>query len=98
MSNLHQTVRAWDGSYYEPRITSEQAVRFGHVAVAGVLALGLFYCGSIAWDVLHDLREVKLVEIRTVLYRVSVGDAVLSWVAYVCGRDLLRSLLQRDRL
>jgi hypothetical protein len=96
-SAFHQTVRAWDGSYHVPRITPEQASAAGRVVVACVLAMGLLYCGGIAWDVLQDLREVKLIEFRSVFHRVSVGDALLSWIAYVCGRDLLRSVLRRER-
>lgn len=96
-SAFHHTVRAWDGTYHVPRFTPEQASTAGRVVVACVLALGLLYCGGIAWDVVQDLRAVKLVEFRSVFYRVSVGDALLTWLAYVCGRDLLRSALRRDR-
>ena len=96
-SAFHHTVRAWDGTYHVPRFTPEQAGTAGRVVVACVLALGLLYCGGIAWDVVQDLRAVKLVEFRSVFYRVSVGDALLTWLAYVCGRDLLRSALRRDR-
>jgi len=94
---FHQTVRAWDGSYYVPRFTSEQAGRAGRVVVGCLLALGLLYCGTIAYEVIQDLREVKLADLRMVLYRVSVGDALLTWFAWVFGRDLLRGAVSRDR-
>lgn len=93
-STIHQTVRAWDGSYRVPRMTAEDAGRAGRFVVAAILAVGLLYCGSIAWDVLQDLRAIKLVELRSVLHRVSVGDAILTWLAWVIGRDLLRALLR----
>ena len=96
-STLHQTVRAWDGSYYVPRISSEQAGSAGRVVVAFLLAIGLLYCGSIAWDVLQQLRELKLIELRAVLYRVSIGDALITWLAWVIGRDLLHFALYRNR-
>lgn len=98
MQNVfHQTVRARDGSYYVPQFTSEQAGRAGRAAAACLLALGLLYCGSIAYDVIQDLREVKLIELRAVLHRVSVGDAILTWFAWVFGRDLLRATARRER-
>jgi hypothetical protein len=93
-STLYQTVRAWDGSYRVPQFTADEAGRAGRIFVACVLALGLLYCGAIAYDVVQDLRQVKLIDLREVLHRVSVGDAILSWLAYVCGRDLLRSALR----
>lgn len=97
-SALHQTVRAWDGSYYVPRITAEHMGRAGRTLAACLFAVALLYCGSVAWDVLEQLRELKLIEVRAVLYRVSIGDALLTWLAYVFGRELLRSVLWRDRL
>lgn len=93
---FHQTVRAWDGSYYVPRFTSEQAGRAGRVIAGCALAVGLIYCGSVAYEVIQDLRAVKLVELREVLHRVSVGDAILTWFAWVFGRDLLRSAVRQD--
>jgi hypothetical protein len=93
-SAFHQTVRAWDGSYYVPRFSADDAGRAGRVVLACVLAVGFLYCGVVAYDVLQDLRQVKLIDLRAVLYRVSVGDAVLTWLAYVCGRDLLRAALR----
>jgi len=63
-SPFEQTVRAWDGSYYVPRFTGEQAGRAGRVVAGCVLALGLFYCGSVAYEVIQDLRAVKLIELR----------------------------------
>lgn len=93
-SALHQTVRAWDGSYYVPRFDADDAGTASRVVLACVLAVGFLYCGLVAYDVLQDLRQVKLVDLREVLYRVSVGDAVLTWLAYVCGRDLLRAALR----
>jgi hypothetical protein len=90
-------VRAWDGSYYVPRITSEQVGQVGRIIVLCVLALGVLYCGSVACRVIQDLREVKLIELRAVFYRVSVGDAILTWFAWVLGRDLLRTMLRADR-
>ena len=94
---FHQTMRAWDGSYYVPRFTDEQAVRTGSVVAACLLALGLLYCGSVAYDVIQDLRQVKLIELRAVLQRVSVGDAILTWFAWVCGRELLRATVRPER-
>lgn len=94
---LHQTVRAWDGSYYVPRISREQLGEVGRIGALCLVALGLLYCGSVGYGVIQDLREVKLVELRHVLHRVSVGDAILSWFGYVIGRDLLRAALGRDR-
>ena len=96
-SALHHTVRAWDGSYYVPRVTSEQVGQVGRIVVMCLLALGLLYCGSVAYHVIQDLREVKLIELRAVLYRVSVGDAILTWFAWVVGRDLLRLALRTER-
>lgn len=93
-SPFEQTVRAWDGSYYVPTFSSEQTGRAGRVVLFALLTIAFLYCGSIAWDVLQGLREVKLVELRSVVERVSVGDAILTWLAYVIGRDLLRSALR----
>jgi hypothetical protein len=90
-------VRAWDGSYYVPRITGEQLGRVGRSGAAVVLAIGLLYCASVGYGVIQDLRAVKLIDLREVLYRVSVGDAILTWFAYVCGRELLRTTIRRDR-
>lgn len=39
---------------------------------------------------------MKLIELREVLHRVSVGDAILTWFAWVFGRDLLRSTVRQD--
>jgi hypothetical protein len=99
-SAIHPTVRAWDGSYHVPRITAEQAGKVGRVAAFCVLGIAAAYCGSVAWDVIQSLRDVKLHEIGSVLYRVSVGDALLTWFAYVFGRELLHAGLggRRDRL
>jgi hypothetical protein len=94
---FQQTVRAWDGSYHVPRFTSEQAGRAGRVAAACLLALGLLYCGIVAYAVIEDLCEVKLIELRAVLHRVSVGDAILTWFAWVFGRELMRALVRRER-
>lgn len=97
MQNVfHQTVRAWDGSYHVPQFTSEQAGRAGRFAAACLLALGFLYCGTVAYNVIQDLREVKLIELRAVLNRVSVGDAILTWFAWVFGRELLRALVRRE--
>jgi hypothetical protein len=90
-------VRAWDGSYYVPRITSEQVGQVGRIVLVCVLALGVLYCGSVAYRVIQDLREVKLIELRAVSYRVSVGDAIITWFAWVFGRGLLRTMLRVDR-
>jgi len=94
---FHQTVRAWDGTYHVPRFTSEQVGRAGRVAAACLLALGLLYCGSVAYGVIQDLREVKLIELRAILHRVSVGDALLTWLAWTFGRDLLRAAGRSER-
>jgi len=96
-SALHQTVRAWDGSYYVPRITSDQAEQVGRIVAVCLLALGFLYCGSVAYHVIQELREVKLIELRSVLDRVSVGDAILTWFAWVVGRELLRAALRAER-
>jgi hypothetical protein len=93
-SAFEPTVRGWDGSYYVPAFNSDQAGRVGRVVMLSLLSIAFLYCGSIAWDVLQGLREVKLVELRSVVEKVSVGDAILTWLAYVIGRDLLRSALQ----
>lgn len=93
-SPFEQTVRAWDGSYYVPAFSSDQVGRTGRLVMLGLLTIAFLYCGGIAWDVLQGLREVKLVELRSVGDKVSVGDAILTWLAYVIGRDLLRSALQ----
>lgn len=94
---VHQAVRAWDGSYYVPRFSSEQVGRAGRMAGALLVALVLLFCGAVAFDVIQDLREVKLIELRAVLHRVSVGDAILTWLAWVVGRDLLRSIVRGER-
>lgn len=95
---VHQTVRSWDGSYHVPRISAEQVGKAGRIVALCVLALGLVYCGSVAYDVIQSLRDVKLFELRAVLYRVSVGDAILTWFAYVFGRELLRAGLRQDMI
>jgi len=90
---FHQTVRAWDGSYYVPRFTSEQVGRAGRVVAAVLLTVAVLYCAGVAYDVVQDLRGIKLIELRAILHRVSVGDALLTWLAWVLGRDLLRAAL-----
>ena len=95
-SAVHQTVRAWDGSYRVPHVTAEQAGKAGRVIGLLLLAAGLVYCGGIAYEVIQSLREVKLIDLRMVLERVSVGDAILTWFAYVFGRELLRIFAARD--
>jgi hypothetical protein len=78
-------------------MTSEQVGQLGRIVVVFLLAVGVLYCSSVAYHVIQDLREVKLIELRAVLYRVSVGDAILTWFAWVLGRDLLRTTLRTDR-
>jgi hypothetical protein len=70
------------------------AARF--TAVIGFLVV-LGYCASIAWDVLRHLANVKLSDCRHALDVVSVRDAVLCFLGYRLGLELLRSVTRRPR-
>jgi hypothetical protein len=97
LRNAVHTVRSWDGIYYVPRLSGEQLREIGRIGAGCFAILALLYCCIVGWGVIQDLREVKLLELRQVLRRVSVGDAVLSWIGYVFARDLLRAIVARHR-
>ena len=88
----------WDDVVPPSILPVSSRVRDGarFVAVLGFLVI-LGYCGSIAWDVLRHLANVKLSDCRHALDVVSVRDAVLCFLGYRLGLELLRSVTRKRR-
>jgi len=63
-------------------------------AVVAFLAL-LAYCVTTGWTVLGRLGGVKLADCRKVLDVVSVRDAILCFLGYRVGLELLRALTRK---
>lgn len=97
MKNTVQMMRSWEGVYHVPRIGSEQIRDIVRFAAGGLLVLLILYCGTVGWSVIQDLREVRLLELRQVFRRVSIGDAILTWLGYVLARDVVRAMIDRRR-
>ena len=65
------------------------------IAATAALLVVFGYCVYTAWGVLRDLGRVSLADMAQALRVVSVRDAILCWVGYRVGRELVTALLQR---
>lgn len=64
-------------------------------AAVVALLVAFAYCIHTVWIVLGNLGTVKLVEARHALDVVSVRDAVLCFIGYRLGSELLRAVVRR---
>lgn len=66
------------------------AARFATTTL--LLAL-LAYCVTVGWEVLQQLRAVRLLDLTDALRVVSVRDAILCVLGWKIAKELLRALI-----
>lgn len=99
MGNAVRMTRSWAGVYRTPFQMDGDRVREIAVGLAkGVIVLAFLYATSIAWDLVQELREVKLYQLRQVLRIASVGDVLFLWGAYALCREFIRAAARRREL
>jgi hypothetical protein len=62
-------------------------------ATTVVLLALLAYCVSVGWEVLQQLRSVRLLDLTDALRVVSVRDAILCVLGWKIAKELLRALI-----
>lgn len=96
MGHAIRMSRSWSGVYRTPlTLNTERLREAGAFAVKVVLVLAFLYTASIAWELIQELRNVKLYQLRDVLRIASVGDLILLWAAYALSREFIRALGRR---
>ncbi len=99
MGNAIRMSRSW-GGIYRTRfpLDGERLREIGRGALKGLILLAFLYTASIGWDLIQDLREVKLYQLRQVLRIASIGDVLLLWAAYALLREFVRAMGRRREL
>ena len=93
MGNAIRMSRSWSGIYRTPFTFDPERLRdVSRFALRTVILLAFLYTASIGWDLIQDLRTVKLYELRQVLRIASVGDLLLLWGAYLLAREFIRAM------
>lgn len=99
MGNAIRMSRNWGGVYRTPFTFDADRLRdVGRLALKAVILIAFLYTSSIGWDLLQDLREVKLYQLRQVFRVASVGDVLLLWAAYALFREFARAMGRRKEL
>jgi hypothetical protein len=52
-------------------------------------------CAQTGWQVVQELRRIRLSELRKVLDVLTVGDVVLCLIGYGLGKELVRAIVRR---
>lgn len=93
MGNAIRMSRSWSGIYRTPFTFDAERFRdASRFAFRTVILLAFLYTASIGWDLIQELRTVKLYELRQVLRIASVGDLLLLWGAYLLAREFIRAM------
>ncbi len=96
MGNAIRMSRSWGGIYRTPfTLDAERAREVGRFALRGLIFAAFVYTATIGWDLIQELREVKLYQLRQVLRIASVGDLLLLWGAYALFREFVRAMGRR---
>lgn len=96
MGNAIRMSRSWSGLYRAPfSLDAERLRELGRFGMKAVILAAFVYTASIGWDLVQELREVKLYQLRQVLRIASVGDLLLVWVAYLLFREFVRAFGRR---
>jgi len=98
MAETVRMFRSWRGFHWMPADVSGS--RFGQivrVAVVVAALAALVYCGEAAWDVLMELRAIRLSQCRKLLDALTVGDVVLCLVGWGLGREIVRVVVNHRR-
>lgn len=99
MGNAIRMSRSWGGVYRAPFTFDVERLReVSRLLLKGVILIAFVYTASIGWDLIQELREVKLYQLRQVLRVASVGDVLLLWAAYALFREFIRALGRRREL
>lgn len=99
MGNAIRMSRSWGGVYRTPfSLDAERVREIGRFGLKALILVAFLYTASIGWDLIQELRQVKLYEFRQVLRIATVGDLLLLWAAYALFREFVRALGRRREL
>ncbi len=96
MGNAIRMTRSWGGIYRSSLALDPERLReVSRAAFLALLGIAFLYAASVGWNLIQELRAVKLYQLRQVFRVASVGDVLLLWAAYALLREFLRAMGRR---
>lgn len=95
MSEMVGAFRRWR-SWTSVEPGGSTTLRWCRLGIALVAVVVVAFCTLTAWQVLIELRRIRLAEYRHVLDVLTVGDVILCLLGYGLGKELLRTVGRRS--